>query len=123
MKSMDEFNLINIVNKLIEFDLITQNQRHKIIDKNRQRLSKTQNQKDSASAEVVELPLSDSAKSDDEYIKREAEANNDFEEKRKQASSKVCPCDDGEHSDCAICLGHSTLQEGCYCKKGKPSDN
>lgn len=35
MKSMNEFNLINIVNKLKEFNLITEYQRQKIITKNR----------------------------------------------------------------------------------------
>jgi len=39
MKAMNEFNPINIVNKLIEFDLITEKQMQTIIDKNRKRVS------------------------------------------------------------------------------------
>jgi len=38
MKYIDEFNLINLVNKLFEFNLITEKQRQKIINTNRKRM-------------------------------------------------------------------------------------
>ncbi len=37
MRTINEFNLINMVDKLYDFKLITKNQRDKIIEKNRQR--------------------------------------------------------------------------------------
>ena len=38
MKYIDEFNLINLVNKLFEFNLITEKKRQKIINTNRKRM-------------------------------------------------------------------------------------
>jgi len=37
MRLLDEFNLINMLNKLLEFNLITEKQRQRIINKNRKR--------------------------------------------------------------------------------------
>lgn len=40
MKAMNEFKLINMVNTLHDFDLITETQRQSIITKNRKREAK-----------------------------------------------------------------------------------
>ncbi len=42
----------------------------------------------------------------------------------QSVSPKVCPCHDGNHSECPICKEHTNLEDGCVCiNKDKPSLN